>query len=361
MITPISMASSAGLAIVWPFTTAELTAALRRYLDDASLRVLRISEEPIAARHAIGLIRGVGIDVERAGHREHYSYVLKEPQATRLGLAGAGRREVGLYRSLTSQLPLAVPELVASDSAGAWLMLEPYPTEVQPEAWTAGHYRQAVINLARLHDRFWNLSEDLAAYPWLGRPLTAEFDVYVVAAAQAMELMVERGSPAVVTSSMIWLTALARLLNQADIVARVLQNAPHTLLHGDYWPANISIDEDGRQVVYDWQMASVGPAVIDLVVFINNSQLWLSPLAVEPAELIELYRSEIAAHTGQTWNEQEWAIQWDFSMMWRFVQEWFSLLALPTQMASASNDYLLERIWLEPLDKAVYRWLKQLQ
>ena len=155
--------------------------------------------------------------------------------------------------------------------------------------------------------------------------------------------------------------ALARLINQADVVARVLQSAPHTLLHGDYWPGNISIDEDGRQVVYDWQMVGVGPAVIDLVVFINNSRLWLSPLPVEPAELIELYRSEIAAHTGQTWNEQEWAIQWDFSMMWRFVQEWFSLLALPAQMANTSNDYLLERIWLEPLDKAVYRWLKQLQ
>jgi len=344
---------------VWPFTTAELTAALRRYLAEASLRILKISEEPIETRQALGLIRGLGLDVERAGHEEHYSYLLKEPQATRLGLAGAGRREVGLYRSLTSQLTLAVPELVASDSSGAWLVLEPYPTEVQPEYWTADHYRQAVVSLAKLHDRFWNLGEDLMVYPWLGRPLTAELNVYVMAAAQAMEIIVQRGTPTAITHSLRFATTLARLISEADIVARFLQSTPQTLLHGDYWPGNISIDEDGRQVVYDWQMVSVGPGVIDLLVLINNSQMLLSPLPVEPAELVELYRREIATHTGKTWSQVEWEFLWDFSMMWRFVQEWFSLLARPPK--HNIHDYLLEQVWLEPLDRAVYRWMKHLQ
>ena len=347
------------MTIVWPFTTAELTAALRRYLDDADLRILNISEEPIDARHAMGLIRGVGIDLERARHEEHYSYVLKEPQATRLGLAGAGRREVGLYRSLTTQLTLTVPELVACDSTGTWLMLEPYPTEVQPEHWTADHYRQAVVNLVKLHDRFWNLGEDLMAYPWLGRPLTAELNVYVMAAAQAMEIIFQRGTPSVVTDSMRFATTLARLISEAEIVSRFLQSTPQTLLHGDYWPGNISVDEDGHHVVYDWQMVSVGPGVIDLLVLINNSRMLLSPLSVEPAELIELYRSEIAVRGGKTWSQVEWEFLWDFSMMWRFVQEWFSLLAQPTKYVI--HDYLLEQVWLEPLDRAVFRWMKHLQ
>ncbi|MBI3241427.1 MAG: aminoglycoside phosphotransferase family protein [Chloroflexi bacterium] len=347
------------MTIAWPFTTAELTAALRRYLADASLRVLQISEEPIEVRHALGLIRGVGLDVVRADHEEHYSYILKEPQATRLGLAGAGRREVGLYRSLTSQLTLTVPELVASDSNGAWLILEPYPTEVPPEHWTADHYRQAVIDLARLHDRFWNLGEDLQAYAWLGRPLTGDFAVYVMAAAQAMEIIIERGAPTAITDSLRFATTLARLISEAEIVSRFLQSATHTLLHGDYWPGNISIDEDGRHVVYDWQMVSVGPGVMDLLVLINNSRMLLPPLPVEPAELVELYRREIAARTGKTWTQVEWEFLWDFSMMWRFVQEWLSLLAQPTQQPI--HNYLLEQIWLEPLDRAVYRWMKYLQ
>ncbi|NIN93720.1 MAG: phosphotransferase, partial [Anaerolineae bacterium] len=50
-----------------------------------------------------------------------------------------------------------------------------------------------------------------------------------------------------------------------------LRRAPNTLLHGDYWPGNIAVLGDQRQIVYDWQLAGVGPGVIDLLVFVNKS------------------------------------------------------------------------------------------
>jgi hypothetical protein len=346
----------------WPFTTAELTAALRRYLDEPVLTIHSICAESLRARPSLGLIRGVGLEVERAGHREHYSYVLKEPQwMSRLGLISAGLREAGLYQSLAWQLPFAVPELVASDPEGKWLMLEPYPTEVQPESWSAQDYRKAIVNLARLHDNFWGLGEDLTVYPWIGRPLTAEHEIYVKAAAQSIEAIVQHGAPAFVAESIVRTTMLAQLVSQADVVVHVLQSAPQTLLHGDYWPGNISIDEDGRHIIYDWQMVSVGPGVLDLVGMVNNSRLRLSPLPIDPAEMIALYRREIADRTGQMWTEVEWACLWDFALMWQFIQEWFVILAAPSVTLSAGHAYLIEQIWLEPTDRAVGRWLKQLQ
>lgn len=349
-------------ASAWPFTTAGLTAALRRYLDETALTILEISEEPFRARPALGAIRGVGIELERAGHREHYSYILKEPHwMTRLGLISAGLREVGLYQSLTWQLPFAVPELVANDPEGNWLMLEPYPTEVQPENWSADDYRKAIVNLARLHDNFWGLGDDLTVYPWIGRPLTTEHEIYVWAAAQSLETIVQHGAPAFVADSIIRTTMLAQLISQADVVIRVLQSAPQTLVHGDYWPGNISIDEDGRHIVYDWQMAGVGPGVLDLVGMVNNSRLRLSPLPIDPAELVTLYRREIADRTGQMWTEVEWACLWDFALMWQFIQDWLVILAAPSISLTAGHSYLIEQIWLEPTDRAVERWLRQLQ
>lgn len=346
----------------WPFTASELTAALRRYLADPTLAVLEVREEPLRARRASGRLRGVGIDVERAGHQEHYSYVVKEPKSTtNIGLDGAGWREIGLYRSLAAQLPVAVPELVTGDAAGSWLMLEPHPSRVDLNSWTADNYRRAVVNLAHLHDRFWGLDEDLSVYPWLGRPLTSESEMHLLAAAKAMETIVLRGAPPIIAGSVARLAGLARLIAQGDFVAKLLQSTPQTLLHGDYWPGNISVDEDGQQVVYDWAMVSIGPGVLDLVVFINMIQLTRSSLPVAPSELIAIYRGELTARTRHHWTQREWDCLWDFAQMWRFVQQWFGRLSVWGDPPSDYSDEAVERVWIEPILEAVGRWLSKLQ
>ena len=50
----------------WPFNGAELTAGLRRYLADPTLRIIKIGEEPVDTYPALGQIRGVGIDLSAA-------------------------------------------------------------------------------------------------------------------------------------------------------------------------------------------------------------------------------------------------------------------------------------------------------
>lgn len=334
---------------MFPFNQSELTATLRRYLVEPDVDIVAYCVEEIDARPSRGSIRGIGIDLDRAAHREHYTYILKEPRES-------AQREIGLYRSLTPQLPFAIPQLVGADAANNWLLLEPYPTEVRAEEWTAEHYRRATINLARLHDRFWGLSEDLSVYPWLGHPLTRDFESCTMASARAMELIIARGSPALIADSLNITTGIAHALSHADEIAQALRATPPTLLHGDYWPGNISIDEDGDQIVYDWQAVSLGPGILDLVSFINNSAVLFSPLPIEPHELIRLYRDQLSAVGRAAWTDDEWKRLWDFAIIWRFLQD---CLITFTNTHTPEQLEHINRVWIEPMLSAVSQCVRE--
>ena len=112
--------------------------------------------------------------------------------------------------------------------------------------------------LARLHDRFWGLSEDLSVYPWLGHPLTRNFEACTMASARAMELIIARGSPALITESLNITTCIAHALSHADEIAQALRATPPTLLHGDYWPATFRLMKTAiRSFMIGKQSASV--------------------------------------------------------------------------------------------------------
>ncbi len=346
----------------WPFPLSELTAGLRRQLAQPGLRIARLWQEPLPGRSGIGTLRGLGVEVEQGrkdqGSTKIYTFVVKEPVGTtRAGLAGVGLREVGVYRALAGQLPLATPRLIAADQGGAWLVMERLPPGRPTEAWTAADYRLAVATLARLHDRFWGLEEVLSIYPWLGRPLSADFDIHLQAARAAVDKIEFQAAPKIIAGSPSRLKALHLLLERADQVAGPLRQAPQTLLHGDYWPGNLSILLDGRLAAFDWQLASLGPGVLDLLVFVNNSRWWGGNLPMRALELVEDYRAAIASGPGQVWSDDEWQALWDHAVMWRFMQEWIDLLAAMPPALVQARAALLEEIWVQPVMQAIERRL----
>lgn len=344
----------------WPFPLSELTAGLRRHFGQPRLRVQRIWECPLDSKPGTGTLRGLSVEVDEGpeSNPRLCEFVVKEPVGTtRAGLAGAGLREIGVYRALAALLPLGTPMLIAADPSGAWLILERVPSERSPEAWTPDDYRNAVTDLALLHDRFWGLEEDLSIYPWLGRPLNGDFEIHIRAAASAVERMVYQDAPSVITESVERLNALARLLGESERVAAPLRAAPQTLLHGDYWPGNIVVRPGGRRMVLDWQMAGIGPGVLDLAVFVQNSRWWYGELPGPPEGLIALYRAKLAAQSGRAWTDEEWALLWEHALMWRFLQEWLDLLAaMPRPLVEARAE-LLEAVWLRPVMEAIERRL----
>jgi hypothetical protein len=339
----------------WPFARGELTAGLRRHLRRPDLTVLDVRPVTVQyQRPSVGRVRGLQVAFQAEGEEGSCSLVLKEPQgATRAGLAGAGRREVGVYASLAPGLPILSPALITAAPTGDWLVLEAIRPVRPADRWRAEDYWKAVRGLAALHERFWGLRDDLDAFPWLGRPLESDFGVHVAAAAQAIERIVTSGRPEALASRPDRVAMLARLTAQADGIIRPLLALPATLLHGDYWPGNIAIAAQGRQFVIDWQMASVGPGVLDLFTFVTKSQWWFGQLPVDPGEIVECYRGELAERIGATWSEKVWSTLWEHARLWRFLQEWVDLLAATPDAVLGTNVRALEELWLEPVAEAV--------
>jgi aminoglycoside phosphotransferase (APT) family kinase protein len=345
----------------WPFTTAELTAGLRRYFAEPTLQVEALSEYALPDNlNASRRVRGLRVTY-RSAQIESLSVdcVVKEPQGvTRAGLAGAGRREAGLYQSLALQLPMQTPALIASSPTGAWLVLEAVETEIASDEWEAEHYRQAVRLLASLHERFWNLADDLTAYPWLARPLTSDFEIHIYAAAQAVEKMMQDEWPQLMIGSVQVLNTLGQIISQVEEVVQPLRAEPQTLLHGDFRPSNVTLQAEGDMVVFDWQLVGQGPGILDVLAFINACRWERSELPVSCDELVALYREEMAARLNTRWTDAEWAILWDHALVWRFTQEMFGwVVSTPREVFSASAQQF-EDIWLRPMLAAVERQLR---
>jgi aminoglycoside phosphotransferase (APT) family kinase protein len=343
----------------WPFTRADVIAGLRRYLGDQTIQLREIQGLKMTHRRpSIGRVRGIRAEYEGSHGNRSLRLVVKEPQgATRTGLAGAGRREVGVYQSLAAQLPLSTPALVAGAPTGDWLLLEALTPVRDASQWVAADYRTAIESLVSLHDRFWGLGEDLDAFPWLSRPIEADFEVHVAAAAQAIEHIVAAGEPAALAQAPERMQVLARLTTQAEQVVAPLRRQTSTLLHGDYWPGNIAILRNKSQVVYDWQLAGVGPGVMDLLVFITKSEWWFGETPVRREAIVRQYRKGLRETLGVEWEKDEWEELWDHALMWRFLQEWVDLLAASPTSILETRAETLDRIWLHPVAEAVNRRL----
>ena len=342
----------------WPFSVAELTAGLRRYLAEPALHVSALSEQPLAQRRLPGraaqAVRGLRVSYTLNEQTFSLDCVVKELfEAVRSGLTNPGVREAGLYRALAAQLPMPTPALIAADPAGSWLVLEAVEAADDSGQWDLTTFQQALALLARLHERFWDLADDLSAYPWLARPLSRDFEVHVYGAAQALGAVVRDEWPPIIAHSPQILGTIGQMISHAEQIAQPLRELPSTLLHGDFWAGNIVRDEDGDMVVLDWQLAGIGPGVLDLVAMIKTTE-WAGGERPAPAErLAGRYRREIARLLGLRWSDAEWSALWDYALLWRFLQE-----MLPWTVSVAPEEYLAraqqyEDIWLRPaLDAA---------
>jgi hypothetical protein len=367
--------------MTWPFSTAELTAGLRRYLAEPTLQVAAVAEEPVAPALSSSLgvraVRGLRVSYSAGesaaiGATYRLDCVLKELDSeARPGLANPGVREAGVYRSLRAQLPVATPALIAADPAGSWLVLEAVDAAARPLSWTKDETYAAIQLLARLHERFWGLADDLAAYAWLARPLTIDFDIHVYAAAKALGRLAGDEWPPLIARSPQILGTLGQIIRQAEKVVQPLRAVPFTLLHGGFGPRTLLRDDEGDPVVLDWHQAGIGPGVLDLVAMVIETQ-WaaqtMAPAAPPPttvgpmppvpaAKQMARYRREIARAVNVRWTDSEWSELWDHALLWRFMQETLPWLASATPEEFAAREQQFDEVWLRPVLAAASRRL----
>jgi hypothetical protein len=186
-------------------------------------------------------------------------------------------RELFVYRDVLPQLELDTPELhgwspPAADRDG-WLALERLDWT---ELWQVGDmatWEHVARWLAALH-ALWR--PGAAAGPLVSRD--AAFYRHWPARALRIHATADRGRR-------MRLTWLAR--RWPTLVERLLA-LPRTLLHGDFYPSNILVGE-GRVCAVDWELAAIGPGVLDLAALVSGG--WS---AAERARMISAYSHAMA-------------------------------------------------------------------
>ena len=155
-------------------------------------------------------------------------------------LAPDPRREIGVYRDVLAPLAVDGTARIAAvdETAAGWLVLEfidgtPLWQIGELETWQA-----AARWLARLHALPVPTDERLLRYD--------------------ETRLEERIRLAPDTERF------------AGQVAQRLASLPARVIHGDFYPANILVEETGRIRVVDWETCGVGPAVLDLAALISG-------------------------------------------------------------------------------------------
>jgi len=148
------------------------------------------------------------------------------------------RREIAAY-TLLADADLGVPQCIEAGSD--WLLLEKVDGV---ELWQLGElhpWKEAARWLARFHAAFINR-------PPVGPPFL-DYDAAYFA------IWPERARAQH--------SSVARIVEHYDRVVEILMDCPRTFVHGEFYAPNVIIG-DHRVAPVDWEMAGVGPAVLDI-------------------------------------------------------------------------------------------------
>jgi aminoglycoside phosphotransferase (APT) family kinase protein len=341
----------------WPFNQGELTAGLRRHTGDPSLQITNFNQFDMDhKRPGLGRLRGIQLKARGALGEHNFKLILKEPQnSARAGMVQDGIREVSVYAHLADHIPVRVPAMYAYQPDGEWFVMGALPEGRSQATWNVAEYLLAIDQLVALHDRFWGLSEFLEVYRWLRRPLKGDLDIHHQAAASGLKALSSRDALNRISEDADLLLAIEDSLKNIPELTDQLIGAPATLLHGDYWPGNIYVHKDGSLTVLDWEQASIGPGILDLVIFLQKSHWWFDPLPLSNDEIIEHYRMRMRAANNFHWPDEAWNRLWDAALEWGFVSGWVDLLAfIPDAVLDERLDPMNDLL-ITPYKKAVLR------
>ncbi len=173
-------------------------------------------------------------------------------------------REAWVYRALLGPAELEVPVLYGVGGEGAlegpWLLLERVSGRELYQVGETGAWEAAARWVALLHVRFRGFRPPPAARLVVHDPT---FHRRWLRRARALARL--EGAPPATRR------ALDSLEQPVARAADRLATLPRTLLHGEYYASNVLVEGEGPGTVprpVDWEMASLGPGVIDLAALI---------------------------------------------------------------------------------------------
>lgn len=170
------------------------------------------------------------------------------------------RREIEVYRRLLSAENIGAPRYFGSDLRPEidryWLFAERVEGRELYQVGELDVWRQVARWLAEFHLRFAARLGDLERLDWLVR-YDADYFCRWLERARSFHA----GDGAVVTDR------LERLADRYDLAWEALRTVPLTLVHGEFYASNVLVvDAEDRLRVcpVDWEMAGIGPGLLDL-------------------------------------------------------------------------------------------------
>jgi hypothetical protein len=343
----------------YPFTHAELLRALWRYLDDSGCQITDLQTLP-----DLPFMPGGWGD--RANEYQQRRFVVTVSLNDTIHQVAftlhqhsplAMWREYGLHTQLAEHLlwiPLVTPGFLMGNPNEGWVVLQDLEHLLHPSAWRVDDYREAMDNLAALHDRYWGLQEDLDNFMWLWQPLERDYPPLQASILQAgQDLLTLQQHPE--WSNERHRALLEHLLEKNAAVRDWLRCQPLTLTHGSYWAGNLAARLDGRQIITHWYYAAIAPPILDAVMFHQSTLSHLQPSQSVDGSL-QRYRAKLEALQGlDHWTDAAWEQQWDYALLWLFNLHWMERLAQMPNTWYKAIHARMDSVWIKPVALALHR------
>jgi hypothetical protein len=314
-----------------PARDADLRAALERvlaHLFGAPRRIGRLERRPSPFRTSFALEE---LDVVLEGGKGlpllfkdlGWQGLLEEARAAKPSFLHDPRREVETYRSILGPAGLGTAVCYGAfepEAGRYWLFLERVAGRELYRVGDLAVWQRAARWLAGLHTHFAGRAEGLArAVPLL----RYDADFYRLWVRRALTFaragQARRG--------------LGWLAERYDRVVERLAGLPATLLHGEFYASNVLVREGGEVCPVDWEMAAVGPGLMDLAALTAGK--WNDE---QRSALAGAYREGLAGAQAQPggatdlldWCRLQVAVQWlGWSENWSppadHAQDWLGL------------------------------------
>lgn len=222
-----------------------------RYATSAPLEELRVS---LAGGEEMRLIFK---DLSR-------DRLLRDARASKPEFVYQPAREVETYRRILAPAGIGPRCLAAlADPPRHWLLIEKVPGV---ELWQIGEHEvweQVATWLGSFHARFTGRLDELrAANPHLLEHSDSWFRSWSERAVAALERSSDPRAP-----------QLRRALDRYDEVIDALAALPPTFIQGEFYPSNVLVvpnEQPIRVCPIDWEMAALGPGLIDLAALVGG-------------------------------------------------------------------------------------------
>ena len=174
------------------------------------------------------------------------------------------RREIEVYRKILAKADLgtAIRYGSAADPRRRryWLLLEKVPGLELYQVGELELWQEVARRLAEMHDRLARHVDDRSG-PSAARLLLHDRDFYLLWLRRAERFVGEAGASQRSRSALAWLAS-----RYGAIVDRLL-DLPVSVIHGEFYASNVLVERrpSGIRVCpVDWEMAAVGPGLVDL-------------------------------------------------------------------------------------------------